>query len=49
MRTKVLPLVLLALVGIIGLSGVSHAGGVQGAYGPPLDETLIAMKEHGVW
>ena len=51
MKTAVLPIVLLVLLGFMVISPLSHAGGgVQGAYyGPPLDETLMAFVDQGVW
>ena len=51
MKTAVLPVVLLALLGFMVLSPLSYAEeGVKGAYyGPPLDETLMAFVDQGVW
>lgn len=46
---KSLAVVLFAITALLELCTVSHGGGTGGASSPPLDPTLMGMKEHGAW
>jgi hypothetical protein len=46
---KTLTVVLIAIVVVLQLCAASHSGGTRGASTPPLDTTLMGMKEHGAW
>ncbi len=49
MITKLSRLVAIMILMTLLLGSVCYAGGQRVAYGPPLDETLMAFKEQGVW
>jgi hypothetical protein len=46
---KLLIVVVGILIGISQVSAVTYAGGTPRVQEPPLDTTLMGMKEQGVW
>ncbi len=46
---KTLTLVSITIAVLLQLCAASHGGGTGGASTPPLDTTLMGMKEHGAW
>jgi hypothetical protein len=46
---KTLTLVSITIAVLLQLCAAAHGGGKGGASTPPLDTTLMGMKEHGAW
>ena len=46
---KTLTVAFVTVIALLQLSAASHAGGTGAAATPPLDATLMGMKEHGAW
>ncbi len=46
---KALTVVLITITVLLQLCASSYGGGTGGASTPPLDTTLMGMKEHGAW
>ncbi len=49
LKARVTAIIIFAVIVLTQFAPTCGAGAPAGAYGPPLDESLMAFKEQGVW